>query len=45
VTTLSTVQMDGIESVRYWDGLAKRPLGLALYGAPASPVAGFSAVA
>ena len=45
VTTLSTVQMSGIESVRHWDGVAKRPLGLALYSAPASPVAGFSAVA
>jgi len=37
--------MSGIESVRHWDGVAKRPLGLALYSAPASPVAGFSAVA
>ena len=45
VTTLSTVQMDGIESVRYWDGVARKPFGLALYSAPASPVAGFNAVA
>lgn len=37
VTTLATVSMSGIESVRWWDGTAMRATGVALYTAPASP--------
>ena len=38
VTTLSTVAMTGIESVRYWNGSTLKASGVALYSAPpASP--------
>lgn len=43
VTTLATVQMTGIESVRHWDGVTRKPIGLALYAAP--PASGISLVA
>jgi hypothetical protein len=36
VTTLSTVTLSGIESVRYWNGSSLKPTGAALYAAPAS---------
>lgn len=39
VTTLATVSMSGIESVRYWNGSTLKATGTALYAAPASPVA------
>ena len=40
VTTLSTVSMSGIESVRYWNGTAlKATAAAALYAAPAAPAA------
>jgi serralysin len=34
VTTLATVQMAGIESVRFWNGTALKATGAALYSAP-----------
>lgn len=37
VTTLATVAMSGIESVRYWNGTALKATGLALYGAASPP--------
>lgn len=43
VTTLATVQMSGIESVRYWNGSALKATGAALYSAP--PGAALSATA
>ena len=43
VTTLATITMTGIESVRYWNGSALKAAGAALYSAPASP--SFSATA
>ena len=36
VTTLSTVTMSGIESVRYWNGSTLKAAGAALYSAPAT---------
>jgi Metallo-peptidase family M12 len=36
VTTLSTVSMSGIESVRYWNGLTLKAGTLSLYAAPAA---------
>jgi serralysin len=43
VTTLATVAMSGIESVRYWNGSALKATGAALYAASGAP--GFSATA
>lgn len=43
VTTVATVTMAGIESVRHWNGTAMKAVGAALYTAPADP--GFSATA
>lgn len=39
VTTLATVQMSGIETVRYWNGNALKATGATLYAAAASPPA------
>jgi hypothetical protein len=39
VTTLATVQMSGIETVRYWNGNALKATGATLYAAAASPSA------
>lgn len=36
VTTLSTVTLSGIESVRYWNGSSLKATGAALYAAPPS---------
>lgn len=36
VSTLSTVTMSGIESVRYWNGSTLKASGIALYTAPAA---------
>jgi hypothetical protein len=43
VTTLATVSISGIESVRYWDGVAFTARGAALYSAP--PGSNLNAVA
>lgn len=43
VTTLATIGMTGIESVRWWDGVTMRAGGVALYTAPASPALNVSA--
>lgn len=39
VTTLATVQMSGIETVRYWNGNALKATGATLYAAAGSPAA------
>lgn len=43
VTTVATVTLSGIESVRYWNGTALKAVGLALYGS--APTAAPRAVA
>ena len=42
VSTLSTVTMSGIESVRYWNGGSLKAAGLALYSAPAASPAWYA---